>query len=185
VIRDRSLRRGTDRVEDIAAWLLTALGIVVLIAAGVLGTGDYAKGMERVRSDRAERVQATAVVIGNPQDRIVEPGSAAPFVPLPARWTDPARAQHAGEVLARSNSRAGTRIQVWLDRKGELAPPPSTELGAVLSGLVVAVTLLAMGGCVIVALWKGLRRMTAAHNTRAWEREWARVGPEWTSQQPK
>ena len=35
-MRDRSLRRGTDRIEDVAAWLLTVIGIVVLIVAGVL-----------------------------------------------------------------------------------------------------------------------------------------------------
>jgi hypothetical protein len=184
-MRDRSLRRGTDRIEDVAAWLLTVIGIVVLIVAGVLSIEYYGKGMERVRSDHAERVRATAVVLADPQDRIVEPGSAAPFVSVPVRWTDPAGAQHEGEVMARSDGRAGAQVPVWLDHRGELTRPPSSELGAVLDGLAIAVAVLAMSGCVIVALWTALRCMTVAHNMRAWEREWARVGPEWTSQQPK
>jgi len=183
-MRDRTLRRGTDRIEDAAAWLLTVAGMVVLIVSGVLGVGAYSQGMERVRADQAERTPATAVVLTDAKDRIVEPGSAAPFMRIPARWTDAAGAQHEGEVLARADSRAGTQVQIWLDGEGELARPPLTELGAVLNGLVLAGVVLSVGGCVIVALWKGLRRMTGAHNMRAWEREWDRVGPEWTSQQP-
>jgi hypothetical protein len=182
-MRDRSLRRGTDRIEDIAAWLLTVMGIVVLIVAGVFGIEDHARGMERVRSDLAERVEATAVVLADPPDRIVEPASAAPFGSVPARWTDPAGVQHEGTIMARSDSRAGTEVHIWLDRKGELARPPLGELSALLNALILAATVLALGGCAIVALWKALRRITTAHNVRAWEREWARVGPEWTSQQ--
>jgi hypothetical protein len=91
------------------------------------------------------------------------------------------RVQHEGEVLAPAHSRAGAQVQVWLDHEGQLTRAPSSEL----DGLVVAVVVLALGGCVIFALWKGLRRMTIAHNMRVWEREWARVEPEWTSQQPK
>jgi hypothetical protein len=177
--------RGTDRLEDAAAWLLTVLGLVVLLVAGVRGVGVYSQGMERVRSDQAERTQATAVLLGNAPDLIAEPGSAAPFVHVPARWSDGAGVQHEGEVLAPAHSRAGAQVQVWLDHEGQLTRAPSSELGVALDGLVVAVVVLALGGCVIFALWKGLRRMTIAHNMRVWEREWARVEPEWTSQQPK
>ena len=184
-MRDRSLRRGTDRVEDAAAWALTVSGMFLAIVAGMLGVGSYSQGMERVRSDQAVLFQTTAVVLRDAPVQIVEPASAAPFVYVPARWIDAAGVPHEGSVLARRDSRAGTQIQVWLDREGALAPPPSTELNAVLSALSVAVMVLALGGCAIVALWNGLRRMTVAHNTRAWEREWARVEPEWTSQQPK
>ena len=139
-MRDRSLCRGTDRVEDAAAWVLTVSGMFLVIVAGMLGAGSYSQGMERVRSDQAERVQATAVVFADSSDRIAEPGSAAPFVRVPARWTDGAGVQHQGEVSAPSNSRAGTQVQVWLDARGEPTRPPSTELGAVLDGLVIAVT---------------------------------------------
>jgi hypothetical protein len=184
-MRDRSLRRGTDRIEDIAAWLLTVIGIVVLIVAAALGIEDHARGMERVRSDLAERVEATAVVLADPPDQIVEPASAAPYVSVPARWTDPAGVQHEGTIMAPSSILAGTEVHIWLDREGELARPPFSELSALLNALALAATVLALGGCAIGALWKALRRITTAHNARAWEREWARIGPEWTSQQPK
>lgn len=153
-MHDRSLPRGTDRVEDAAAWLLTVFGIILVIVAGVLGLGTYSQGMERVRSDQAERVQATAVVLTDAPDRITEPDSAKPFVRVPARWTDAAGVLHEGEVTALSGSRAGAQVQVWLDHQGELAGPPSTELDPVLDGLVTVVGVFALGGCAIVAIWR-------------------------------
>ena len=46
-MRDGSLRRGTDRVEDALAWLLTASGMIVLIGAVTVGVGVYTQSMDR------------------------------------------------------------------------------------------------------------------------------------------
>jgi hypothetical protein len=183
-MRDRSLRRRTDRIEDVAAWLLTATGILVLIVATMLGVGGYAQGMERVRSDQADRVQATAVLLQDAPDLVVDHGATAPVVFVPARWSDVAGAEHEGKVMARSTDRAGDGIPIWLDHRGQPVGPPAVELTAVLNGVGVALVALVLGGGLIVGAWTGLRRAVFAHNTRAWEREWARIGPEWNSQQP-
>jgi hypothetical protein len=183
-MRERSLRRGTDRVEDAAAWLLTVAGMALLIVAGVLGVGGYSQGMERARSDQADRAQATAVLLRNAPELMAEHGSAAPFARVPARWTDAVGVQHEGAVLARSTSRAGTRIQVWLDRRGQLVGPPADQLNALVDGVGTATVVLAVGAGLILGAWAGLRRVIRAHNIRAWEREWARIGPGWSSQQP-
>jgi hypothetical protein len=179
------MRRGADRVEDAIAWLLTALGLVVIIVAGMIAVGSYVEGKERAGADQADRVQATAVLLTDAGDQVSEQGSAAPFARVPARWTDSSGRQHEGQVLARTYSHAGAEVPVWLDRNGELASPPASELNVLLDGVAIGVTVLMLGGSLIAGAWIGLRRIIFAHNTRAWEREWARIGPEWTSQQPK
>ena len=36
------------------------------------------------------------------------------------------------------------------------------------------------GGVTLIVAWAGIRRGIGALNDRHWDREWARVGPEWT-----
>jgi hypothetical protein len=102
----------------------------------------------------------------------------------PARWTDSVGRQHEDEVLAHSATRAGDQVSIWLDRDGELTSPPGSSLSAALDGLAIGIVVLGLGCSLIAAVWIGLRRIIFNHNTRGWEREWARVGPEWTSQRP-
>jgi hypothetical protein len=182
-MRDGSLRRGTDRVEDAAAWLLTALGMIVLIGAVVVGVGACTRSMDASRASGSERTPAAAVLLVDASAEVADHGSAAPFARVPARWTDSAGRQHDDEVLARSSGRAGDQVPIWLDRDGNLSSPPGSPLSAALDGLMTGIVVLGLGGGLIAAAWIGLRRIILDHNSRAWEREWARVGPDWNSQQ--
>jgi hypothetical protein len=183
-MRDGSLRRGTDRVEDAVAWLLTVLGMIVLIGAVIVGVGVYSQSMDSSRSAQSDRIQATAVLLVDASDKVTDHGSAAPFARVPGRWTDSFGRQHEDDVLARSSSRAGDQVPIWLDRDGNLSSPPGNPLSAALDGVVIGFVVLGLGCSLIAAVWIGLRRIIFNHNTRAWEREWARVGPEWNSQRP-
>ena len=183
-MRDGSFRRRTDRVEDALAWLLTASAMIVLIGAVTIGVGDYTQSMERSRSDPSDQVQAEAVLLVDAWDRVTDEGSAAPFARVPARWTDSVGRPHEDEVLAHSHSRAGDQVSIWLDRNGDLTSPPGSSLRAALDGMVIGILVLGLGCSPIAAAWIGLRRIIFNHNTRAWEREWARIGPEWTGQRP-
>jgi hypothetical protein len=182
---NRSLRRRVDHVEDAAAWLLTVAAIIVVITAGLVGCGRYGQGMEQVRAEQASRVQVDAVLLEDAAQVPSRRGSVSPYLHASARWIDEAGRQHEGQVMVRPQAHAGERVAVWLDDHGKLVPQPADRTNAVRDGLVVAVTLLVLGGALVGAAWAGLRRVIFAHNTRTWEQEWARVGPEWTSQQPK
>ena len=124
------------------------------------------------------------MLLADASDKVADEGSAALFAGVPARWTDSAGRQHEDEVLARSDSRAGDQVSIWLDRDGDLTSPPGSPLSAALDGLVIGIVVLGHGCSLNAAVWIGLRRIIFNHNTRAWEREWARIGPEWTSQRP-
>jgi hypothetical protein len=183
-MRDRPMRRWTDRVEDTAAWLLTSTGVLVLIVVGVLGHGGYLQGMDRVRAEQASRVQVIAVLLQDPPQVAAHRGSATPWVHVPARWSDRFGQPRTGEVMAPTNARTGQQVPMWIGDRGESARPPADRLSAVSNGLSVAIGLLIMGAGGIWAAWVGLRRAILAYNTRMWEREWAEVGPEWTSHKP-
>jgi hypothetical protein len=182
-MRRKSFRRRTDGVEDALAWLLTASAMIMFIGAVTLGVGVYTDSIERSRSEPSDRVQAMAVLLQDASIGATD-GSVALFARVPARWTDSFGRQHEGDVLARSHNRAGDQVSIWLDRNGNLTSPPSSPLSAALGGMVIGILVLGLGLSPIAAAWTGLRRIIFNRNVRAWEREWARIGPEWTSQRP-
>jgi hypothetical protein len=73
----------------------------------------------------------------------------------------------------------GDEVPVWLRPDGSAA---GTDPGGhpVLAGIVTAAALVLGGGTVLAAGWLLLRLLTDSRNSRRWEREWARVGPEWS-----
>jgi hypothetical protein len=144
-MRDRPMRRWTDRVEDIAAWLLTSTGVLVLIAVGVLGHGGYLQGMDRMRAEQASRVHVIAVLLQDPPQVAAHRGSATPWVHVPARWTDRLGQPRTGEVMAPTNARNGQQVPMWIGDRGKSARPPADRLSAVSNGLSVAIGLLIMG----------------------------------------
>jgi ABC-type Fe3+ transport system permease subunit len=60
-------RRVTDRVEDAAAWALTATALLVLLGAVLGGVGGYGGAVDRARTAAHERTPVAlfdAVVVG-------------------------------------------------------------------------------------------------------------------------
>ena len=54
-LRTKSARRTSDRVEDLAAWVLVAAGLFVVLFSYGFGTQFYDQGLERARVESAER----------------------------------------------------------------------------------------------------------------------------------
>jgi hypothetical protein len=101
-------------------------------------------------------------------------------VRVAARWTDRTGNEQVGTIAAGAPGAAGTVVDVWIGADGRIVDPPVQPLGAVLAGGGVAGGVLAIGGGLLYALWSAVRWLTAAANDRRWEREWARVGPDWS-----
>jgi hypothetical protein len=84
-----------------------------------------------------------------------------------------------GLVLSGSGSPAGVGVGIWLDQDGRPVSPPPGSGRAVLAGAMSAGQVLIVGGAVLSLLRVGTRRVITARNLKRWEREWARVGPDW------
>jgi hypothetical protein len=169
-------RRGTDRVEDAVAWLLTAAALVLLVVAGLAGLAVHGRNAESATTMN----QVRAVLLEEAKvDSIGEPGMRLP-VQVQAGWTDRRGVEHVGEIVVRTSSAAGTEVDVWLGADGKIATMGLDRRYPALAGIVTAAGLLLGGWVLLGVAWCGVRRLTAVCNSRLWEREWARVGPEWS-----
>lgn len=179
VRRGRPRRRFTDLVEDVAAWMLASAGAFLLVAAILGGFAVHAATSERGQTEQATLTAAQAVLLENaPIVRAADGGPVS--VRVEAVWTGPDGLSQTGPVPVTSPSTAGSTVRIWLDRDGRAVSRPAGEAEAVCSGIVVGVGLLLVGGSLLLSCWIGVRHLTGRVNSARWEREWERIGPEWS-----
>ncbi|WP_307624017.1 hypothetical protein [Streptomyces sp. V3I7] len=180
--RRNVLRRRPDVVE---AWTALLVAVLLLVGAPLAGAlaGLWAHGEARevAAAQRAERHHVEAQVIGRvPEDFPSESGGRERALRATVRWTEPGTGTHTGVARVPAGTRRGDRVDVWFDSRGRpVAPPPNdiavwqhtVTIGVGVAGGLAAVTLL--GHSVV-------RRIALHHRLDEWEREWARMGPEWT-----
>jgi hypothetical protein len=174
-------RRGTDRVEDAAAWLLSALGLLALLSAVLTGARYHSAALERGTGDAASRHVVEAVLL-----EAVPPGLAGvetgtrPLVTVPARYVDRRGVEHVAPVTVRRELPAGARVPVWVDADGRVAPAPMSATSALATALAVGVCVAAALAVLLLLTWFALRAVLGRINAAAWAREWTRVEPQWT-----
>jgi hypothetical protein len=171
------LKRTSDRVE-FASRVVLALALLLavplaLLAGAVAHTAVTAVEQEQVAARTAE----TATLVADAPEN----SSGAVSVPTPAVWTAPDGAARTGHVRAEPGARAGSTVDIWVDRTGRLTERPLTD-GEVVGQAVVIGVLVGLGTVIagmtshLVVLWVLERR-----RFRRWERGWASVEPLWVS----
>jgi hypothetical protein len=175
------LRRGTDRAE---AWIRIALVLAFLVGAPLAGwgAGHWAGSVAAAAVDAQlagdHLVTATLLrrVPSGPDQQITLGLGLAK-----ARWAGPGGSVRTGYVQAPPGSRAGSTVQVWLDRSGALTVPPSllhrqvrgwVLMMAVLAPVVLALLLLAVTGL--------LGHVLDRRRLAGWTQAWSAVEPQWT-----
>jgi hypothetical protein len=175
---DRLPRRTTDRIEDLVAWALFACALLLGAAGVFVGLSAYGGTLERARVEAADRVAVVAVLTEDaPSVHAANPTTDG--MPAAAAWRDAAGNVHTGIVEAGAGTRAGASVPVWVDRSGVVVAAPVSAGDAVVVGVGAGVIAVVVGLAVLVGIWFGVRRVTAACNAREWERDWARVAPAW------
>jgi len=133
-------RRVTDRVEDAAAWVLTAAALFVLLGAVLGGVGVYGGAVDRARTAAHERTLVAAVLVDAP----VPIGAQDSLSLRSAHYLDAAGAEHDTVLPVAGSPQAGEIVRVWVDREGRVVDAPLTLVDA------VAVSALAGVGIVII-----------------------------------
>jgi hypothetical protein len=177
---ERLPRRGTDRLEDAAAWLVVAAGLLVVLLAGSIGLGVHAAATERVRLTEARLTEVIATALQDAPTGAAAPDTVAPPVLVEASWTGPDGVTRTGAALMPALTKTGQQVRIWVDREGAPVDEPTGPIGPAVAALTSALVVLLVGGLVLTTAWVGVRCGIGALNDRRWEREWARVGPEWT-----
>lgn len=173
--------RGTDRVEDLVAWLLVSLGLLAGLGAVLVGSAarDAALGPGRTGDVTAVSVVLLADVPSSPSGTRRFP-SALPRVPV--AWTA-GGVERTGELALGGPRAAGDDVSAWLGRDGRLwTTPPQHATEALAFGVGAALTTAAAAWALLNGIWSAVRQATAARNDAAWAREWAHVEPVWSRQ---
>jgi hypothetical protein len=174
-------RRGTDRLEDLAVWTLLLAGLLTAVLGLVVGIGASGTAAEHARQEGAARVAVPATLLHDAPVTTAAPGAMSLRVLADAGWTAPDGTARTGPAPVLAASRAGEAVTIWLDRRsGAPVQPPDDGSGAVVVGLTAGLIVLLVGGIVLTVVGLGVRHWIGVLNARGWEREWARVGPEWT-----
>ncbi len=170
------LARTVDRVEAALFMLLVAGAFLSLPFAAAFGSETYAEQTARAAQEQQTRTPATAVSLtAVPAQVYSSDGAGAPpdSSMVSATWVDARGARHTGDVLAASGSPAGTRVSVWLDERGELAPEPLSSSTTVADGIFAGVmTWFAVTGGLAAVYWLG-RRVLDRMRSAAWDRAWS------------
>jgi hypothetical protein len=177
-------RRTTDRVEDMAAWVLIAAGLLVALFSYGVGAQIYNQSLGRVQVERAERVPTSAHLLSD-ADVTSSVDSRSSTVMAPAIWQDRYGSTRDGLVMVPRGLRSGGgKVAIWTDATGANVPAPMTEQDALLIGLIGGGVALAGGIGLLFGLWALVRRTTMAANCARWENEWREVAPNWTHGTP-
>lgn len=174
--------RGTDRLEDLVAWLLTSLAAgTVLLAVGI-GQLGYDNTLQRASTESAARTPAGATLLEDADDALFADGS-RPREAL-AQWTTRDGREVQGRVVVSTDHVAGDIVSVWLDRAGRVVAAPIDPTSASLVGWTWGLAVVLAGWAVLALLWTGVRAWTEHHNATTWAREWAMVEPTWSGRVP-
>jgi hypothetical protein len=74
----------------------------------------------------------------------------------------------------------GTRVQLWVNRQGDLADPPQQRIQTVVDAMAVA-ALTGTGVAGLVVVMRALvRRALDARRMAQWEAAWWRFEPRWS-----
>jgi hypothetical protein len=183
-VEPMALRKGrparwTDRVEDMAAWLLLAAGLLVILFACTSGIGVHDRMVQQGRAEALDRTATSATLLER-SPLIASPYNNGAPIPVLATWEDRSGMERTGLVTAPQGLAKGSVLPIWIDRSGASVPEPTTSGDALaLAGMIIG--LIISGGLAALAvLWAVLRHVLMSYNCAAWEREWRDVAPLWS-----
>lgn len=181
-------RRSIDTIEELVTWTLITLALLTVVLAATVAARRYGEWMHRAEIETGERTPVQAVLLEpTPQGLAVDDDGRAGRLlpaPVPVRYTAPDGTQQRAQANVMGPRPAGVTVPMWLDRSGELTGAPTSRLDAVWHAAAGGLGVLAIGAAVLVcggaAFRNELQRITMAR----WEREWARVEPQWSGRTP-
>lgn len=179
--RPNPLRRRSDVVE---AWALWAVALLLVVGAPLIGVtaGWWAHDDARTtaRGQHADRRHVRAEVVGGTSEALpTAHGGRQPSAEVTVRWTEPGDGARTAMARAPAGARAGETVDVWLDSRGRsVAPPPDGT--AIWQHTTIGVCAAAGADAVILLGHAVVRHAAMRRHLVEWEREWARIGPDWT-----
>ncbi|MGW2700074.1 Rv1733c family protein [Streptomyces sp. NPDC001340] len=174
--RNNPLRRHGDIVE---AWVVLAIWAVVAVGGTVVGLLTAHSAGEEFTRQRLERQPVHAVLLTDVPRKPTGSWTTIDKISTRVRWTAPEGSVHTDKALVNTGLKAGSRVLVWTDDRGQVVTePPSPSEAAVEAGLLATGAVLGFAGLALgvggLARWK-----LEQQRIEQWDREWELVGPQW------
>lgn len=180
-----ALRRGSDRLEVAARWLVLVAGLLltpVALAAGGEVTARLAAEAAIEQEQRrpvvaevrpAGDAAAGADVASTPgPEALSDP--ATDVVRAPVRWTAADGSLRTALARVPETARPGEQRVIWVDAADRPAPPPMPSTAPRAHGAMVTVFLLLVHLVVSLVLLAGLRHLLDRARLWSWDRAWRR-----------
>ncbi|SFF99093.1 Rv1733c family protein [Streptomyces mirabilis] len=175
--RSNPLRRHDDILE---AWIVLVVWTVVALGGILIGAVTAHATEESLGQPRHERHSVHAVLLES-TTTAVPTGEGTAYGPVRAgvRWTASDGSLRTGRTLVEAGHKAGSKVVVWLNGKGQLTTEPTSAPAAAAEAVMFgAAAALAFGGLVLAAGRVAQRRLDQ-RRYELWDQEWDRVGPRW------
>jgi hypothetical protein len=171
--------RWTDRVEDVAAWMLLVSGLLLILSACTFGIGVHDRMVQQGQAEALDRTPTTATLLER-TPIIASPYNSGAPVDVPAAWKDRWGTERTGLVMAPQGFAKGSALAIWVDRSGAAVPEPTTSGDALAVAGISAGLIISGGLAALAVVWAVLQHVLMAYNCAAWEQEWREVAPLWS-----
>ena len=173
-----ALRRPVDRIEGAVLVALSAVFLVAVAVASILGAHTY----QSQRAASASLRPAVAVLIQAGPFY----GSLAHIGQAEARWRDSRGGEQSGVLTTVTTpgiigAAAGARVPVWLDRSGQPAAPPGGRIAMIVNALAAGAAVVGGAGIALLIAYALCRLALDRRRLAAWESAWSLTGPRWTT----
>ncbi|MBH0777776.1 Rv1733c family protein [Nocardia bovistercoris] len=159
------LMRGSRRWESAALILAVLACLLSVPVAAALGTAAYSAEASAIRAERASVSVVDGLIVDEPRRVAGDERRAT------VRWGDGDPTRTAVVPVGRVRAK-GDRLDVWLDADGVPTDAPRGPEAAPMTGIAVAVIVIAMTvGSGFLAV-EGTRQWCRRRDARRWEREW-------------
>jgi hypothetical protein len=176
------LRRSSDRIEaailaGLAAAFVTAAVVAALLVASL-----------------CHSALAAAAAGPRPTDAVLTSPGTIPgkFFPQQATaratWRLSDGTERSGILNANIapgiyGEPAGATVQVWLNRAGDLEPPPQSPDGMLIGAALAGLTIIGCAAAVLAYSYRLCRRVLDGRRLARWSSAWAVTGPRWMRHQ--
>lgn len=172
------LKRRSDRLEFAWRILLTLvllLALPIAVAGGrSVGTGLAATAQLQASTRTPERATLLS-------DAPAQPAADRVDVTTSATWLGPDGRPHTGEVSASPGARAGSVVDIWVDRSGRPVEAPMSMAAAddeaLVAGSVIFLGVIIAG----LSLHLVVLALLTRQRNRRWAAGWLAVEPLWAS----
>lgn len=182
--RRNPLYRRTDRVE---AWAALLCGALLLAGAPwvalTAGSATERSLLESAAAERSLRKQTDATVrrpLGRPAYDADPETAQATRTQVLARWTAPDGTARTGRIVAPPGADGpGDRFRIWTDLNGTPTRPPMPPMMAQTHAWLAGIGAATVWAVLVEGVRRGVRWRIVRFRYACWDREWARVGPDW------